>query len=367
MARGRPASGQSQPRKRSRKPAKNKLPPSAAIEAGPLTLAELRRRLADPAIDLRSLEPYLAVTPDPRTGALKLVPNPAVIAASDEDVELRTRGLNVIDVLNGAARTRRRLAFEASLGSGKPILLAEGDSWFEYPVFLDDTIDALARTYNPFCLSAAGDTMASMAGNGEVVESFLQLVRRRRLKVEAILLSAGGNDIVGDTLVGCVKLFTAGASAKDLIDMAAFEAVLDGVFGKYRQAVRKIRRINPAIPILVHGYDHAIPVNAPLPPHPWDNDLIRRHAPRDGWLARPLSSRKIVDSLLQSGIVALMIDAFYRRLEALADPKGPDGFQAVHLVDNRGVVGNRWNDELHPDDAGFADVAANFDSVLRKL
>jgi len=35
-------------------------------------------------------------------------------------------------------------------------------------------------------------------------------------------------------------------------------------------------------------------------------------------------------------------------------------------VDNRGVVAGRWHDELHPLDAGFADVAAKFRDVLRQ-
>lgn len=341
---------------------------TVAQGAGEIGLAELQRRLADPQVEIATLKPYLVVERDPATGLAKLAPNPKRVKDID-DPGLRTRGMSGMDALNGAFRARRRAEFELrlALGDKRPIVLAEGDSWFEYPLLLDDTIDALLPAYNIFCLSAAGDTMANMAANIEVVESLFRLVGERGLAVRAVLLSAGGNDIVGDTLAKCVREFAGQGSAEDLLDRAALKPELDKISHGYERIIAKLRAVRADIPILVHGYDHAIPLNRPLPPHPWDKDLIAANAPRDGWLAIPLSRRKITDPRLQAGIVKLMIDAFYERLRAFANPTGTGAKKGVYLVDNRNTVKGRWNDELHPTKEGFAAVAAKFDKVLKTL
>lgn len=333
----------------------------------PLSLPELQRRLANPDIPIETLEPYLLVVPDPETGAPKLAPNPKTVSQMD-DPGLRTRGMGGMDALNGAERVRRRVAFERRLiFEKKPVILAEGDSWFEYPFFLADTIDALSRDYNVFCLSAAGDTMANMSANIEVVESLFTLVETRKLPVRAVILSAGGNDIVGDTLARCVRTFAGQTTAEELLDRTRLQAELDKAMHGYQRIIAKLRAVRGDVPILVHGYDHAIPLNPPLPDHPWAKDPIRKIAPRDGWLATPLRSKKIMDPKLQAGIVRLMIDAFYARLEGFADATGTGTTKGVYLIDNRRTVKARWNDELHPTDAGFADVAANFAKVLKAL
>lgn len=342
--------------------------PPAAPETMPLPLPELQRRLADPDVPLAALKPYLVIVRDDATGAPKLAPNPETVSDLD-DPGLRTRGMGGMDALNGAERVRRRVKFERRLlfDRDKPVLLAEGDSWFEYPVLLDDTIDALLPDYNVFCLSAAGDTMADMSTNIEVVDSLFRLVRERGVAVKAVLLSAGGNDIVGDTLARCVRKFSGQVEPGELIAERPLRDELDRVMQAYRLVIAKLRTVRADIPILVHGYDHAIPLNRPLPSHPWDTDPLGSQAPRDGWLAIPLASKGIVEPKLQAGIVRLIIDQFYERLAEFANADGTGAIPRVYLIDNRRTVKGRWNDELHPTKPGFAAVAANFATVLKTL
>jgi len=40
--------------------------------------------------------------------------------------------------------------------------VAEGDSWFHYPILLRDTLDWLSDDYAIFDLAAAGDTLENM-------------------------------------------------------------------------------------------------------------------------------------------------------------------------------------------------------------
>ncbi len=115
-----------------------------------------------------------------------------------------------------------------------------------------------------------------------------------------------------------------------------------------------------ASPIVIHGYDYAIPgrLNDPADP--------RRpsHAKKDQWLGGPLVEKGITDASLQRGIVRILIDGLYDMLKQLvaAHPH-------VHLVDLRKSLPgiNDWVDEIHGTSAGFKDIASRFKSVIDPL
>jgi hypothetical protein len=75
-----------------------------------------------------------------------------------------------------------------------------------------------------------------------------------------------------------------------------------------------------------------------------------------------MNERDIRDSSFQAAIVGEMIDQFNIRLKLLTDP-----LINVKYLDLRGIVGaNRWEDELHPLAAAFADIAAKFNAAIRQ-
>ena len=88
--------------------------------------------------------------------------------------------------------------------------------------------------------------------------------------------------------------------------------------------------------------------------------------PKDGWLGAPMRALGIPDGPVQAGVVRAMMDLFNTSLMTLAGGNVPGGrHPEVFFVDNRNVVGGRWADELHPDNAGFKAVAENFIRVMR--
>lgn len=319
-----------------------------------ITLSELCRKLADPSVDEAHYRKFVELVPNPKGGyAPILVPRSNVVL---DDDPLRTRGNWAAGLLNGVYRSRRRKLFEARLkeSPGLPILIAEGDSWFQYPMFLKDTIDHLLEHYNVMCLSAAGDELEDMAvKNPEYGAALDLLMKRVGGKVRGFLLSAGGNDIVGDAMAGYLRSFSDGKSAEWHADTPAFRKKLSHIEAVLVSVISTIHKKYPQLPVILHGYDYALPLpdQGPLPQVP----------PRDGWLGKPLRKKGIKDKTLQRKIVCFMIDSFNIMLARLATTHE----NVVH-VDNRGIVkAHRWNDELHPTDEGFADVARNFRESIK--
>jgi hypothetical protein len=218
----------------------------------------------------------------------------------------------------------------------------------------DDVIDCLLDSYNIYCLSAAGDTLKNIAlDNVEYADALAGLIDARGLKVSAVLLSAGGNDIVGDELAGYLNENKDGkGTPATLINDVPFNAKFTELARGYTDVIGKIQARWPGIPIVLHTYDYAVP----LPKQPFG--II----PRDGWVGEPMRGKKIVDPQVRQGIVKTMIDTFHDNLAELAATR----FKNVFLVDTRNTVPQTgWNDELHPKDPGFAAVANKFRKVLK--
>jgi hypothetical protein len=322
----------------------------------PLLLSTLLERLADPNVPEDELAPYLTVKVDPKTSM-------APILMANDNVEQQadpafvTRGGLGLGLLNRVYRVRRRRQFEQRLDEGNkdPILLAEGDSWFEYPIWLDDVIDHLNIDHNVFCLSAAGDELKGMVADAEYADYLDELIGGRGLKIGALLFSGGGNDIAGPDLSALLRPFEKGQSAEWHIEPVKFQATLAELKSRYETIFNRVVKRHPDLPILVHGYDYAIP----LAPQGFSIP------PKDGWLGEPLRSRGINDFTTQCTIVKLMTDGFYGVLSGLAGGNCGGRFAHVHLVDSRNRVKGRWADELHPTDEGFRDVADQFRKVLK--
>ena len=108
------------------------------------------------------------------------------------------------------ARTRARPAAAAAdaarvRAAGDPatagVLVAEGDSWFDYP--LNDVLRMLEddHAYDVESVAHKGDRVEEMAyGRGQLEELTRRLEKllRRGVVPKAILLSGGGNDVAGD-------------------------------------------------------------------------------------------------------------------------------------------------------------------------
>ncbi len=342
---------------------------SFAQTARKITFEELKRMMADPSKPDSELRPYLvpAMRGD-GSGYPDARPNPQTVELPPSaEFELES----AMAWGNSASRWRRKSAFYTNLDSfpERKILLSEGDSWFQFPLLLDDVIDHLTRTHLVRSLDAAGDTLDNMlVRNPEFLTTLIQLdeeLTARGRKVDALLLSAAGNDIIGEdqfgkpALLALLRNHKPGKPAAWHVEPKAMKAALDIIEAGYRKAIGSVRAIAAyrKLPILIHGYDYAIPGGFPDDPrHPG-------YAAQDKWLGKPMADRAILDPQLQRGIVRYLIDNLNDRMAAIA---GTPAQTSVHFVDCRTAVGHvsRWNDEIHPTSDGYATVAELFRRTL---
>lgn len=248
----------------------------------------------------------------------------------------------LIESLNAVARWRRQRAYAQKIAGGWTGLrfVAQGDSWFQYPFLVEDTIDHLFQEHAILDLSGAGRTLHDFGISDELVHAVKSEIPN------GVLLSGGGNDILGEHAIKLyLKDFAPGRPVADYAE-PTLGAHLDLIVAQYERIVGQLHVIAPSLRIFCHGYDWAVP-----------------DAAKGDWLANPMTAKGIVDKELQRGLVRLLIDRFNEAMRTL-ERRFPG---RVLLVDCRGAVGHdRWYDELHPSDAGFGEVAARFRRRIAK-
>ena len=329
-----------------------------------ITYGELEAMLMDPDVPEEDIAPYLTVDAegssafDPR-----VVPDRDRVELGPEG-EFRTE--NAMRWANEFAKGRRRRRFRQRLDAGSrlPVVVSEGDSWFQFPFLVKDTIDHLGEDHLVWSLDAAGDTAENMVNRRP--EYLKGLQAQKENGVSAFLFSAAGNDVIGEDALGepviqsLVKRHDPARDAAWHVDAAALARVVTFLEAAYRRVITTVRADEDLarVPILVHAYDYAIPGGHPGDPrHP-------RWAAQDKWLGRALRARGVEDEALQRDIVRLLIDATYDMLYRVADDSSRSG---VHVVDVRGCLPEvtDWADEIHATDEGFARVSDRFRTVLR--
>lgn len=237
-------------------------------------------------------------------------------------------------------RARRNHGFRRNDSGTGLTLVSDGDSWFQYPVpRVDDVIDHLRRSHAIYCHAIAGATLREWAANAH--QRILASVAQHR--PDAVLLSGGGNDLLGFGGIGnFIMPFRQGQPAQTHVN-GLLDTELDVYWQLYSQVIGAVLEKHPATKIFLHGYDWALP-----------------NKPAGRWLFKPMSEgRGISDVDLQRHIVKLLIDRFNERMVTL-EAAYPGN---VYFVDCRGSVGlrrNSWLDELHPRSPGFGRVANRF-------
>jgi hypothetical protein len=165
-------------------------------------------------------------------------------------------------------------------------------------------------------------------------------------KPDAILFSAGGNDIAGDQF--CIFLdFNDGRTPG--LNADRFEKALGMVEACYLDLFALRDRIAPGVPIFAHCYDFPIPNGA----HP---------ACAGPWL-KPSLDFCNWSTAAGTAIIREALIAFRNMLHRLAATPG----NLFQLVDTQGTLSaTDWANELHPFPAGFAKVARLFSDALSR-
>lgn len=319
-----------------------------------------RRMMADPEVPEHELRAYLRADPN-RGGPFRpsVLPDPETVEISEDMLAFES----ALNFGNGVCRARRQRAFEARLrrGDTAPVLVSEGDSWFQFPFLIDDVIDHLGRDHLIWSIGAAGDTARNMVFEQP---EYLAALEAQAGRVQAFLFSAAGNDVIGEDrdgrpmLARLIRSATGHEPASALIDQPALIGQLEEIRRAYDRVVQTVRA-DPrfaTLPIVIHGYDYCFPGS------PQDARRPLYAAP-DQWLGSAFAARNVSDPGTRREIVRILIDSLYETLQAVAEA---DSAQKVFVVDCRGAmpeIGD-WADEIHGTDAGFGRVAERFRAVL---
>lgn len=325
---------------------------------------DIQKKLMDIDTPDSEIREFLMVDPE-HTGAFnpRFVLNPDLVEISDEEMELES----AMGFGNAMARYRRHRRFKRRIKNNdpRPVLVAEGDSWFQFPFIIDEVIDHLGDDYSIWSLGAAGDTAANMTGNRS---EYMRGLNKwsSRVPVRGFLFSAAGNDVIGEDESGqpvlekLLKPYQAGADPAWHIDRDAFSDTLSSLSGAYRKVMNTIRNDEryTELPMFIHGYDYAYPF-------PFSNADKRKPfwADKDEWLGKPFTKLGFTDPEFRRAVIKILIDALY---DMLFDVASADVAGQVHVVDVRGILSDLddWADEIHGTSAGFKKVAACFKTAI---
>ncbi|MGP3697580.1 hypothetical protein [Rhodobacter sp. NSM] len=285
---------------------------------------QLEAMLMDPDVPDEAIRPYLQLDP------LESAPfEPSVVANPARVAYAATEAAMALNSLNGVARWRRQQRYARKIRNWNGLkVVAEGDSWFQYPFLLDDVIDHLFDRWAIYCVSAAGDLLRDMARQEEVTVAVLAE------KPDLVLFSGGGNDVLGGGSLQKYLLPFDPASEPAHHVGPAFDGILRGTIDIYAELIESALRAG-AKRVVCHSYDHVIPNGG-------------------RWLGRPMAALGIVDKGIQREIVRVLIDRFHEALMGMAGRFGG----RVMIADCRGRVPDAgWYDELHPTSQGYAGPA----------
>jgi lysophospholipase L1-like esterase len=255
--------------------------------------------------------------------------------------------------------TRRR--------SSAGVVIAEGDSWFDYPFC--DVLKVLEDryTYDVESVAHHGDRLEDMAYTGELVEftSRLDKLLRNHVVPKAVLLSGGGNDIAGIEFGALLNhaFSTSPGLNESVVHGVVDQRLRDAYITVLSQVTRLCERtMGLRLPIIVHGYDYPVPDGRGFAGGFW-------FLPGP-WLGPRLRLKGYLNASQCTQLAMTLIDRFNNMLQgvtSLAD------FAHVRFVDLRGTLSNRadykqwWSNELHPSRQGFEALAKKLAGVLNDL
>jgi hypothetical protein len=244
-------------------------------------------------------------------------------------------------------------------------ILAEGDSWFEYPL-PPGRGDGVIYQLEKFL----GYPIANMAHHGLEVEQMLGLSMRQeiirrltdsRVNFDALLFSGGGNDIAGDQFCIWLKDAPPAEPPAQMLNTKAVSAVLAILEAEFRELVDLRDQFSPDTVIFVHAYDFP-PVTGKKAcgvVGPWlkpSLDYAYKH------LGVP-----IPDPNDEFVVVKTLLEMFGNMLNGIAADSNVKKFVVVPTQGTLSPNQADWQNEIHPSPVGFAKIAQKFQTALASV
>ena len=262
--------------------------------------------------------------------------------------------------------------------------LAQGDSWFSIgampPFQTTNLLLALDLQDKAYAVNCAypGDDLRHMI-DARQDPDFLRLLAGETVprRWDAILLSAGGNDIVdaaavlpkmedGSPVPASERLLLkpeewadADGAARYISKegLACFEAHLTAQFEQLI-ALRDSQETNRGVPVFVHCYDYPMPRNAP----------VRFMSGRKTWLHPALVAYRIPETDWFA-LSRYLLDELKRILQSLDLPQlfvvDTTGTLQPAAADTEGENAD-WENEIHPTVGGYEKIAAKYAAAIEQ-
>ncbi|MGI9542499.1 MAG: caspase family protein [Cyclobacteriaceae bacterium] len=250
----------------------------------------------------------------------------------------------IVKQLNKLYNGSRRRKFRRQKHQDRPIVIAEGDSWFLFPKpGVRDTIDYIMKEYRLLSLADAGDEIADYIKNNELLEAV------SREQPDFVLISGGGNDILGAEIKDILLTNVIdGKNATDFIDTNRFKEKMEFLRDGYTTFFEEINTRKSGATIFIHGYDYV-------------RSNPDRKTIKNGWANKYMIEAGIENPEDRKMIIAHLVDTFNKMLEDFTLE-----YPQVKYINNRGTVGSdEWMDEIHPNNVGYQKVANNFLSQMK--
>ena len=228
-------------------------------------------------------------------------------------------------------------------------IVAEGDSWFQYPILVEDTLDHLYKLYAIRSFAEAGDTLENYMKKREYLAPIAEE------EADFFLVSGGGNDILGKKFEDFLR-DTPDPNDKTFQKYFKpdFTQKLTQLEGLYMEMFTQLLQRYPNLHILVHGYDYAIPLDITLP----------ANKKKSSWLGQYLVKKNIQPQAEREQCLHFIMDKFNVMVQKIVAKFG----DRVSYIDVRNVVNRTsWFDEIHPTNEGFQLVANRFITEIEKV
>jgi DNA-binding ferritin-like protein (Dps family) len=257
----------------------------------------------------------------------------------------------------------------ASFGPPAGYLIAEGDSWFDYP-FFQDILEALEEDHHYKIRSAshAGDTAEAMAYEDNQLEKLRKVfeeMKEDKKTPKAVLLSCGGNDVahVCDVMLNHKKSklpVLNDSIVQGLLNQrvkAAISALISSVM------VFSKTYFGTQLPILIHGYGYPVPDGRGYPILALSGPWLKPGFASKGYVSQdPQTTAELRQN---ADVMVDLINRFHGILTEIAS--SPEFAGVVKVVDLRKVFSNDltgntyqqdWRDEMHATKPAFKKAAA---------
>lgn len=247
---------------------------------------------------------------------------------------------------NNPELSEHLLSFEYRRESGERVrlYLAEGDSWFSLGGFSNGNLLAAIDTRDTLIVDCAapGDTLRNITDCGN--DTFRLLLHPHYgAKWDAVLLSAGGNDVLGHV----ERLIYGGAGD-----------TLEGILRGYMRIVSAVRA-HQDCPIHCHTYDYVSPDvrGGWFRAGPWVGNRLRALG------VAPERYQPIVDEMID-GLAQTIFSAAAKTGMIVHDTRGTLapvkwGRWGARVIGNMAGPGEFAN-EIHPNRRGYARLAARW-------